>query len=499
DVWEREIDSQKDPALVDARIGVETAIRLKRDWVVRVARVPEDVPGLSTPPAGHVFVQLARIDRKAANANITADMIHDLRETQLTINRKIEVRDGGGTIVVDNARFAAMLKNTRDSVLAFSNYLTTVYNSPSAALMGGEVLGLQAIEVISHAADAGLAMVNARSIASNGALQYMSQLYDGENNFFNVWHNVVLQLGGTPKKYSGYQVFVNQLDALLHQPSIGPLTGLQKALQAGDLIAAVDTQEQIAFLFSTAGNANVPHGSIQVILANSPAGILNLGQVARFEFKVKSATTVAGVYTASVLPQAGWPRIVVDSAGNPIPNNKIPIGPSPSVVSVFVDVTVQAGSSGLQLRLTSDTNPAEIDQTSNVFTLTQGQPAPLGEDKVQFRVSNVVNGSTDPASGAITITRTQKCTVTVQVTNNTGTSATFALALAKTAETPAATWTVLYKGDPSIPIPNGGFVSEQMDITPGATATSVQLQFTASATINGSPVTAQLIIPCAAA
>jgi hypothetical protein len=499
DVWEREVDSQKDPALVDAHIGVETAIRLKRDWVVRVARVPEDVPGLSTPPVGHVFVQLAKIDRTAGNANITVDMIHDLRETQLTINRKIEVRDGVGTIVVDNTRFGAMLKNTRDSVLAFSNYLTTVYNSPSVSLMAGEILGLQAIEVISHAADAGLAMVNAHNLASNGALQYMSQLYDGQNNFFNVWHSVVLQLGSPTKKYAGYQVFVNQLDALLHQPLIGPFTGLLKALQMGDLTAAVTTQEQIASLFSTAGNANVPHGSIQVILANSPAGVLSLGQVARFEFKIKSATTVAGVYTASILPQAGWPRIVVDSAGNPIPNNKIPIGPSPSVVSVFVDVTVQAGSSGLQLRLTSDTNPAEIDQTSNVFTLTQGQPAPLGEDKIQFRVSNVSNGSIDPSSGAISITRTQKSTITVQVTNNTGQSATFALALAKNAETPAGTWTATYKGDASIPIPNGGFVSEQMDITPSGTATSVQLQFTASATISGSPVTAQLIIPCAGA
>src|SRR5262249_52852438 len=105
DVWEHEGDSQKDPALVDSRIGIETAIRLKRDWVVRVARIPEDLPVLSAPPPGHVFLRLAQINRKAANSAITADMIVDLRDTQLSILRKILVLDGAGNILVDNNRF----------------------------------------------------------------------------------------------------------------------------------------------------------------------------------------------------------------------------------------------------------------------------------------------------------------------------------------------------------------------------------------------------------
>jgi len=246
----------------------------------------------------------------------------------------------------------------------------------------------------------------------------------------------------------------------------------------------------------------VPHGSIQVILANSPAGNLTItGQPVRFEFKVKSATTQADTYTVSVLPATGWPRIVVNSAGNPIPNNKVPIPPAPSETSIFVDVTVQAGSSGLQLRVTSDSNPTEIDQLSNLFTLTQGQPAPLGEDKIQFHVSTIINGIIDPASGAINIIRTQKCTITVQVTNNTGQSPPppgFTLGVTKNLETPPGTWTLNYKGDPTTPIPSGGFVSEPLEVTPGLTATSVQLQFTASATIGGSTVSSTLTIACAA-
>ena len=53
----------------------------------------------------------------------------------------------------------------------------------------------------------------------------------------------------------------------------------------------------------------------------------------------------------------------------------------------------------LQLRVTSDSNPAEIDQLSNLFTLTQGAPAPLGENKVQFRIGESFPGDVDPATG----------------------------------------------------------------------------------------------------
>jgi hypothetical protein len=498
DVWEREVDSQKDPALVDSRIGVETAIRLKRDWVVRVARVPEDLPGLDTPPVGHVFMRLAQLNRKAANANITSDMIVDLRNTQLSILRKIEVRNSIGTVVVDNASFAQMLKDTRNNVLALSTYLTSVFNAPSTGLMSGEILGLQAIEVISHATDAGLALVNSSSVTNPGALQYMFQVYDAENNFFNVWKNVMLQLGSGTKKYATYQVFVTELGQLLNQPVAGGFTGLQSALQAGDLQSATLTQGQIALLFGAAGNANIPHGGLQILLVTTPAGILTTGQTVTFGFQVTSFTTLADTYTVSILPQAGWPRTVVNAGGIPIANNKVAIPASPSQATIFINVTVQAGSSGLQIRVTSDSNPTEIDQLSNSFTLTQGQPAPLGENKILFRLSITSGGTIDPQSGNVDITRGKQCLLSVQVINNTGTDATFALSLAKSGETPANSWTVNYDGDASVPIPNGKFVSEPMDITPGAGAVSVQLQFTASTTIAGSLTSAQLVIGCAA-
>ena len=70
DTWEREVDGQEDPALVDSRIGVETCVRLKTEWVVRVVN-GADPGALPAPPAGHHFLPLARIRRVANDPRIT--------------------------------------------------------------------------------------------------------------------------------------------------------------------------------------------------------------------------------------------------------------------------------------------------------------------------------------------------------------------------------------------------------------------------------------------
>lgn len=501
DVFEEEVDSLVDPGLIDVRIGIETAIRLKRNWAVRVARVPEDFP-LPAPPPGHLFLQLAQLKRTANTAGITAAMITDLRDTQLSIKRKVEVRDSGGNIVVDNARFQQMLQNTRDNLLALIRYITSQFNPIFLPLSSGEILGLQAADHIARAADAGLALVNSSSLANAGAVKFMMQLYAAQNNFVGVWRDVVLKLAGFSglvRKYASYTTFVQRLDDRLNQPTVGQLTGLLPALTAGDLAAAVATQEDIARLFGTA-SAVIPRGAITVFLSKSPPGNLTTNQIVQFEFHVRSATTLAGTYTVDVLPHdTGWPRSVVDSTGNPIPNNSVPIGPAPAVVPILVNVTVQTGSSGLQLKVTSDTNPDEISQTSNLFTLTAGQPAPPGEDKVQFDLApNIVNGTKDPVTGVINVSRTKTCTVPIQVFNNTGQSAQFALGIAKQNEIAAGSWTEHYTGDASTPINNGSLVTETFTVNPAANAVSVQIVFTATATIQGSTVSGQFVIPFAA-
>ncbi|MBU0966265.1 MAG: hypothetical protein KKA54_07785 [Proteobacteria bacterium] len=76
DVWEREVDSSEDTNLINPAIGIESCVRLRREWAVRVAQGAATLPA---PPAGHGYYTLARIKRPAGNTAILAAQIEDLR------------------------------------------------------------------------------------------------------------------------------------------------------------------------------------------------------------------------------------------------------------------------------------------------------------------------------------------------------------------------------------------------------------------------------------
>jgi hypothetical protein len=86
DVWEREVNAQEDGDLVNPAIGIETCVRLKREWVVRVA---EGITGLPTPKEGHVYYPIARLNRKANLSTIPAGDILDIRQTGLSLQHNI--------------------------------------------------------------------------------------------------------------------------------------------------------------------------------------------------------------------------------------------------------------------------------------------------------------------------------------------------------------------------------------------------------------------------
>lgn len=187
--------------------------------------------------------------------------------------------------------------------------------------------------------------------------------------------------------------------------------------------------------------------------------------------------------------------MVVDSSGNPIPGNRISIGASGSETTIFIDVTVQTGSSGLQLRVTSDANPAEIDQLTGLYTLTEGQPAPVGEDRVQIHLitDSLFNATFDPHTGTISIQRNQTGSLQVRIFNNTGSQQTFDVQIAE--EDEVGEWNAVYTGDTPVTINNQASVLESVDVSPGADAVSMNLRITATTTIAGSTVTGYLVIP----
>jgi hypothetical protein len=82
DVSLTEVDGTVDTDLTNSQdVGVETSVRLKPGFVVRVA---EGGP-VPAPPAGHVFYPLAQLVRPVGQDTITATMITDLRQRRLTV------------------------------------------------------------------------------------------------------------------------------------------------------------------------------------------------------------------------------------------------------------------------------------------------------------------------------------------------------------------------------------------------------------------------------
>lgn len=87
DAWEREVDSEEDPELIHPDIGIETAVRLRLEWVVRVSEGGEEI----LPGAGHDHYSIARVRRRANVPQL--DQFEDLREER-ALTRNMYFTDG---------------------------------------------------------------------------------------------------------------------------------------------------------------------------------------------------------------------------------------------------------------------------------------------------------------------------------------------------------------------------------------------------------------------
>jgi hypothetical protein len=76
DVWDREVTSAEDSILINPVIGIETSVRLKREFCYRVAEGRASPPAA---PAGHRFMALALLNRTTGSDTVTAAQVQDLR------------------------------------------------------------------------------------------------------------------------------------------------------------------------------------------------------------------------------------------------------------------------------------------------------------------------------------------------------------------------------------------------------------------------------------
>jgi uncharacterized protein DUF6519 len=99
DVWDREVSSAEDDALVNPAIGVESCVRLRREWTVRVRPGTTQLPvsGNGDFRAGHSYLALALLNRQAGVAAIQATALADQRAQNLFMPPSTLVDDVLGT------------------------------------------------------------------------------------------------------------------------------------------------------------------------------------------------------------------------------------------------------------------------------------------------------------------------------------------------------------------------------------------------------------------
>jgi len=116
DVWEREVDAEEDyEHLVNPKIGIETCVRLKREWAVRVKEGANEPP---TSTADHVFYPLAYLRRKLGVAAI--DDIKDLRRSGLAVlSKELTIKDGKVGIGTTDPQYGKLMITTAAVPLSF--------------------------------------------------------------------------------------------------------------------------------------------------------------------------------------------------------------------------------------------------------------------------------------------------------------------------------------------------------------------------------------------
>jgi hypothetical protein len=121
DVWERYVSPAEDGALVLPGLGVESCGRFKREWAVRV------VAGTTLPaaPAGHDYVELARIARTGAAVN--ASDVTDRRERRLWEPPATLLLDLFGTSgVTDDATIASYRRGANRPPVSYREALNAL-------------------------------------------------------------------------------------------------------------------------------------------------------------------------------------------------------------------------------------------------------------------------------------------------------------------------------------------------------------------------------------
>ncbi len=451
DVWHREVGSAEDSALVEPAIGLETAVRLRREWAVRVATATDFIDVLANRPPDHLYYLLADLDREGGNAAVTGGMITDERATEMSLRPVVAYRGSDGALLVDSGDFMDMLVRLRDAVREFIIFLSARFVDPSTPYLAGEVAGIDALSVVANVADHGITLLHAQSLGTQGALDFFGQLLDAENRFVDVWREAVLPLvkpGGTVYQQSYGQV-VDTIETFLVGPAPMGFTAIADALASHNLDQAVRSQEQITNELGEEGD--LPFGVLFVAYLGSPAATIQPNTNFDMTYEITGSVTPEDAIEVEVFVGLAWTATLLNEDGS-LPFD-VAMGPGDDIERFRVRVRPPnnaAAATQISLRVSSERNPAGLARTTPQLALTVGQPPPGSEADFAFSIQNA---NVPLVGGTYEVPVSTLASFTYRLTNNTDT------ALAVTFELDPETdpdWNILPTFGPTDTVPAQG-------------------------------------------
>lgn len=382
DVWEREVGSAEDGRIADARVGVETSVRLLREWVVRVvedvdADATEVPDSLRATLPGHLLYPLARIERPEGKDRIETDDITDLRRTDLTLARgegALRVYGPTGVLSYDTDDFANMCRSAwtaYDELLRSDLFLNDALDDVTAV---EAVVLTAAFQDVKLECRLGEHAARRRGLGNRRGLERLDGLERVQERF----HDRLRPLAEASTGRVLTAQFLDQYRLLLGEEPGQPTRGLRHALDDGRLREAIDAQLAInGFL---AGRATVlPRGRIVIGFREGPPSDepVTAPGTYRYVYDVTSRLTLPDTLDidARVDGAGDWTASVRDTLSlAPDEATGVPVD-----VEIPDDTPSTAGT--LVLHIRSRSNPGEIDVSNNEVDIAlnalPAEPVPI--------------------------------------------------------------------------------------------------------------------------
>lgn len=385
DVWEREVGPEEDDALILPEVGIETTVRLKREWAIRVAEDATDLSGI-TQISGHQYLPLARLDRKGADGErIPEERITDLRKRQLTLAdvvvSPILVKGPLGLDKVNSGLFANMLRTTsrvyRD--LLESDYFLAVNFCDITAVESVKVL--RAFQDVRTLAESGITDASLKRLDNQAALDHLRRLYQAQRGLVDA----MLELTPGNSQRAGTEILLNLLDTWLEGDNAS-IPGLRRSVMPGESPDLGDAYEAQIFINSEIGRRAgvLPQGLLGIQFVSAPGGPIGPGTSNELVYSIRSDLNVDETIELALTDTQGVFQFAFKDLDED-PNH--PGDPSRAVLlleeeqtaNVALDLIVPGSVAvGTQSRIVlaarSQLNPDEVDFANVEIMVTVGSP-----------------------------------------------------------------------------------------------------------------------------